>query len=336
MLYKVYDKVKTIIKNDYKFILLLIFIALFGLVKLPYYIDAPGGLINISNRIKIDNNYTIKGSLNFAYVSESQATAMTLLYAAINKDWDVFTKEEVTLSSEDIEDMNFRNRIMLQEANQTATILAYQKAHKELNITSTSLVVTYIDDFAETNLEVGDIILSVNGVKVNSKEELNKEKNKYKAGDTLKFKVKHDEEEIERTAKLIWQEDNAYVGVIISELKEFTTNPAISYEFRDSESGPSGGLMISLAIYSYLSKTDLTKGDIIVGTGTIDSAGNVGSIGGVEYKLKGAVNEKADLFIVPSGDNYKEALKIKKENNYDIKLFEAKTFDQVMEYLKNR
>lgn len=336
MLAKLYDKIKIIIKDNYKFLILVIVFTFVFSFKLPYYIDAPGGLIDISKRINVDNGYEVKGSFNMAYVSEIRATIPTLIYAALNDDWDVFTREEITLSSEDVEDMEFRSKMMLRESNQDATILAYRKANRTLNITKTELVVTYIDEFAKTNLQVGDKILEINGIKVNSKKELNQEKGKYQAGDTLELKVIRDDKEIIRTAKLIWEQDNIYIGLIISELKEFTTDPTITYDFRSSESGPSGGLMISLAIYNHLIKEDLTKGDVIVGTGTIDLDGKVGSIGGIEYKLKGAVSKKAKIFIVPTGVNYEEAVKIKNDNDYDIELIEAKTFDGVVEYLKNR
>ena len=71
--------------------------------------------------------------------------------------------------------------------------------------------------------------------------------------------------------------------------------------------------MMALSIYGNLTNQDLTNGKTIVGTGTIDIDGNVGSIGGVKYKLIGAVKNKADIFIVPNGENYDEAIKIKKE-----------------------
>ncbi len=92
--------------------------------------------------------------------------------------------------------------------------------------------------------------------------------------------------------------------------------------------------MLALSIYDKLTDYDLTKGLKIVGTGTIDFDGNVGEIDGVEYKLKGAVKAKADIFIAPSGKNYEDALKLKKEKNYKIKIIEAKTFNQVLEELK--
>ena len=74
-------------------------------------------------------------------------------------------------------------------------------------------------------------------------------------------------------------------------------------------------------------------GKTIVGTGTIDINGNVGPIGGVKYKLKGAVKNKAEIFIVPNGENYEEAIKLKKENNYKIDIIGVNTIDDALNYL---
>ena len=93
--------------------------------------------------------------------------------------------------------------------------------------------------------------------------------------------------------------------------------------------------MSTLQIYNTLISEDITKGDVIAGTGTIELDGTVGEISGVKYKLIGAVKNGADVFIAPS-NNYKEALQVKEENNYDIEIIEATTFKEVVEKLKNR
>ena len=108
----------------------------------------------------------------------------------------------------------------------------------------------------------------------------------------------------------------------------------IKIKFKSSEGGPSGGLMLTLAIYNKLTDSNLSNGRKIVGTGTIDQNGNVGEIGGVKYKLNGAVKAHADIFLVPSGDNYKEALKEKEKNNYQITIKAIKTLDEAITYLK--
>ena len=93
--------------------------------------------------------------------------------------------------------------------------------------------------------------------------------------------------------------------------------------------------MCALEIYNRITDYDLTKGEIIAGTGSIEADGTVGEIDGVKYKLKGAIKNKAKVFIVPSG-NYDEAIKIKKEKNYDIEIIKADNLHNVIEKLKNR
>ena len=124
------------------------------------------------------------------------------------------------------------------------------------------------------------------------------------------------------------------VGIAFLTTYEYDTDPSISVKTKSSESGSSGGLMLSLAIYNAITKEDITKGKTIVGTGTIDILGNVGKIDGVKYKILGAVKNKADLFICPK-ENYEEAMKVKKEHNLDINIVSVETFDEAINYLKN-
>jgi len=41
--------------------------------------------------------------------------------------------------------------------------------------------------------------------------------------------------------------------------------------------------------------------------------GTIGEIGGIEHKILGASKDKADVFLAPSGKNYKDAKKYIKE-----------------------
>ena len=90
--------------------------------------------------------------------------------------------------------------------------------------------------------------------------------------------------------------------------------------------------MMSLSIYSAISGKDILKGRNIAGTGTIDMNGNVGEIGGIKYKIMGAVKNKMDVVLVPSA-NYKEAIKVKEAKNYKIKIVKVDTFMDAIDYL---
>jgi PDZ domain-containing protein len=70
--------------------------------------------------------------------------------------------------------------------------------------------------------------------------------------------------------------------------------------------GPSAGLMFSLAVVDKLTTGDLNDGKFVAGTGTIDSEGKVGSIGGITHKMLSAREAGATIFLVPT-DNCDEA-----------------------------
>jgi len=321
------------IKNNYKFILVLMFLVLIFSIRFPYYIDAPGGISDIGDRIQIDG-YESKGTFNITYIKEYRATIPTLLISLFNKEWDVLKEEEVLLDTETVDDYITRDKLFMDESISNAIYVAYNKANKKIDILNSDTVVIYKDKGSQTNLEVGDNILEVEGNKIENKEDISKIVEKYKLGDKLSLVVEKNNKKYNRHAKVIEVEDSKKLGILIVTLNEYKTKPDIKINIEENESGSSGGLITALSIYNSLVSEDITKGLTIVGTGTIDINGNVGSIGGVSYKLKSAEKAKADIFIVPLGENYDEAIKIKKERGYKIEVVGVNTFNEAINYLK--
>ncbi len=331
---KLYVKIIDIIKSYYKVILVYLAILLVFCFPLPFYINTTGGLISVSDKIKIKNGYEMKGSINLAYVAEMKATIPTYLISLVNKNWDLIKKEEVVASNETTKEASFRDHIMLEEANDDAIILAFNKANINVDVNNEKVFITYIDSSSITDLKIGDEIKEVNGEKILSKQDLYDKISKFEVGDTINFKVIRNGKEKLVKAKMINYENRKMIGLLVSSTKDVKTDRDIVFDFTENESGPSGGLMMSLAIYNYITKYDITKGKKIVGTGTIDIDGKVGSIGGAKYKLRGAVKEKADVFIVPD-ENYDEVLKEKKRLKSDILILKVTTFDETLEKLRN-
>ena len=331
-----FNNIKKYLKEYYKIIIVYVLILALFLVEFPYYISAPGGLINTEDKVKTTENFKMEGSLNMAYVSEIHATIPTLIVSLFNDDWDIEKEEDVKNDNETIEEKNYRNKMLLEEANDTALLVAYKHSDIDYEVTNNKVYITYIDELAKTNLKIGDQILKVDEEKINNKNDLFTYIASKKIGDRISLEVKDINGNIKkRNASLINVLDEPKVGAIVTETFDLKSNKKVEFNFKNSESGSSGGLMLTLTIYSHLNEIDLTKGKTIVGTGTIDANGNVGEISGIKYKLIGAVNKKADIFLVPEGNNYKEAKKVKKEKGYDIKLVPVKTFDDALKYLKN-
>lgn len=331
---KIYEKINKFIKEYYKIIILYTFIFLLLTIKLPYYIETPGGLIDTKEKVQTNEEFKLSGSLNMAYVSEIHATIPTYIYSKINKDWNAEKEEKITAGNEKIEDLEYRNKMLLKESYNTAKLVAYNHSNTNYKITNNKIYVTYIDDKANTNLKIKDQILKVDEKKVIDKNYLQTYIASKNINDEITFTVKRKNKILKRKAVLIDVNNSPKVGLLIAEDFNIKSNKKIKFKFKDSESGPSGGLMLTLTIYSYINKIDLTKGQIVAGTGTINPDGTVGEISGVKYKLIGAVNKKAKIFIVPKGKNYEEAKKVKKEKNYNIELIPVESFEETIKYLK--
>lgn len=332
---KVFKKMRDDIKEHYVLYIvyaLFLFIALF---RLNYYIYSPGELIDLSDRIIVENSYEQKGSFNLTYVTSRNATILTYLLSYVIPNWDLESIDEVRVENESETDILNRGKIYLKETSYDAIIAAFTEAGLPYKVNRTDIVVTHVFDFADTNIVVGDIVKKVNGNEINSVLEVNDYLASLNENDELVVEVERNNKIVKCSAKVKIMEERKLIGISLALLKDVETNPKVEYIFSDSESGSSRGLMCALDIYNKITEYDLTKGDTISGTGTIDENGNVLSIDGVKYKLIGAVSEGAKVFIVPT-DNYEEALKLKEENNYDIELIEADTLHNVIERLKER
>lgn len=323
---------KKILKENFKFILLMIILVSLFYIKLPYYIMAPGGTIDITDRVVMDD-YQKKeeGSLNMLYVSEYDATPITYIVAKL-RDWDTHSKEDRKISNESEKEVRERNKIMRDTSLDIATLVAYQEAGKRIEVKDKKNVVAATTE--DNNLKVGDIILEVDGRKQDSVDEIRSLINTKEENDTITLKILRDNKEMKVESKVSIENNTKIIGVVIITEYDYETNPKIDIKFKDSESGSSGGLMLTLTIYSAISGEDLLKGRNIAGTGTISTDGTVGEIDGVKYKIMGAAQNNIDIVLVPSA-NYEEAIKTKNKYNYDLEIVKVDTFKEAVDYLKN-
>lgn len=332
---KILKYIQNDIKLNYKSYIVFLLIVPWFFIKFDYYIYSPGGLINLDNRIKIDNDYKNKGSFNLTYVTAKEGIAPLILLSYVIPSWDLVKVDNSRIENESSEEIILRNQVLLKETSYDAIIAAFSEANISYNVKNNDVVVLFLFEENDNNIKVGDIIKSIDDKKINKFEDIKEILKSYKKGDKVKVMVERDGKIVECYSVIDTKDNTNIIGVYLAELKKVETNPSVEYIFKDSESGASRGLMCALEIYSRITKNDLTKGSVISGTGSIDENGIVGAIDGVKYKLAGAVKNKADVFIIPT-DNYEEALKLKKENNYDIEIIEGDNFHNVVEKLQNR
>lgn len=316
---------KFLKENLISIIVLIIFIFVVNL-ELPYYIEAPGGTINLTERL--DDDYNKKdGSLNMLYVTTYKGNPVTLLLGKIFKSWDINEISNQQISNETADDIQIRNKIMLDNSIQNAIFVAYEHTDKEITIKDKKNIVYATTK--DNGIKIGDILLSADNKKIDNINDLKELLESKNVGDTINLLVERNNKKKNITITI---DEDKLIGIAIITNYEYELPDDLDLNFKSSEGGSSGGLILTLGIYSEITGIDLLKGRNIAGTGTIDINGNIGEIDGIKYKIAGAVKDKMDIVLV-SPYNYKEAKKVVEENNYNIELVEVSTFKEAIDYL---
>jgi len=317
---------KKFINQNLKSIIFLIFMILIVTVQLPYYIEAPGGTINLSKRI--DKQYKkSNGSLNMLYVTEYKGNIVTVLLSKVIKNWDLHKISNQQISNEDANEIYIRNKVMLENSTSNATYVAYNYANKDINIKEKENIV--IATTKNNGFKIGDIIISIDGKSVENINTIKEYLNTLNVGEKVTILIKRKNQEKKITITI---EQDKLLGIVMITNYIYEINEDLDINFRNGEGGSSGGLILSLGIYSQITGIDILKGRHIAGTGTIDIDGNIGQIDGIKYKIAGAVRNHMDIVLVPS-DNYNEAKQVIETNKYNIELVKISTFKEAIEYL---
>ena len=317
-------------KENGLFLFSLIAIIFFFHFELPYVVYTPGGAIDLSERVNVEGGYEATGSLSMAYVSMIKGNIPFVLLGMVMPNWDVVSTKDIKPENESLDEMIHSDQISLIQAQNNAMYAAFTLAGKEIRKLSETHHIVYLSDEADTNLELFDEIITVGGQQVENLESIRKIIADYSVGEHVEVVIRRDGKEMTKYARVYDTEDGGKIGVSITTTYEYETNPHVDLTFKKSESGPSGGLMTALEIYNHLVEKDITGGKKIIGTGTISQDGTVGAIGGVKYKLLGAIKKKADIFLVPE-ENYEEALQVKKENDSSIRIISVSTLQQAID-----
>lgn len=159
-------------------------------------------------------------------------------------------------------------------------------------------------------LQVGDLVVAVDGTATPDNRAVGEAVRSRSPGDTVTLTVVRDGREHTVGLELISHPEDpgsAYIGVLLMSHIELPVDVRID---AGVIGGPSAGLVFALSIVDLLGPEDLTGGEVIAATGTIDAEGKVGPIGGIVQKVLGATSSEgrtpASAFLVPRG-NLEEA-----------------------------
>ncbi|MBW7455556.1 hypothetical protein K0U00_16145, partial [Paenibacillus sepulcri] len=88
--------------------------------------------------------------------------------------------------------------------------------------------------------------------------------------------------------------------------------------------------ILALTLINQLTPGGVTYGNRVAGTGTLDAAGAVGPIGGIEQKAYAVDQTDADVFFVPAGQEQDA-----RKGAPDLNIVPVHSLDEILNWLKS-
>ena len=290
----------------------------FGFVKTDYYFMSPGPPYQWEIEILDQKTYDFDGNLYQLTVRRDEANYFVYAWANLNSQIDLYPREVILpdgVTPQELSEISIQN--MITSENVAIAVALDSLGYDVESEGDGVLVVGLLDDSpVKDKLYKNDLITSINDQIVKSSTEFISLLKTYDIGDIVEIGLVRNEEDITIKTTLIEHveyENEPMVGFLAS-----TPNQKFVYPFEvdintGNIGGPSAGMMMALNVYNLLTENDITAGNKIAGTGTIEIDGSVGPVGGVKQKVIAAKRANASLILVPTA-NYSEASAYADEN----------------------
>lgn len=311
-------------------------------LPVPYVREAPGPTFNTLGavdgtkvvRITGHQTYPVNGHLNMTTVSVvggpgNEPSLGQVLTGWVDGRVSVVPEEIYYPKGATEEQVKRRSAEQFKSSESAGTVAALRYLHIPVH---ERVEVKSVQDGrpAKGKLRKGDRVVAVDGVRTHTLAAVQRVSGRHEPGDTVRYTVRRNGSKRTVPIKTIADpndKDRAIVGIILETDYSYPGEVTISLA---NIGGPSAGLMFSLAVVDRLTPGSSTGGRFLAGTGTMDTEGNVGPIGGIAQKMTAARDAGATVFLTPAG-NCKQALGTRPDG---LKLVKVETLRDAVHALK--
>jgi PDZ domain-containing protein len=180
------------------------------------------------------------------------------------------------------------------------------------------------------NLQPSDVIISANGTPTPTVAALHNALGRLEPGDVVKLRVRRGGKTLTvpvRTVPTPGDPTRPFIGIAVDQAARITLPIHVAID-ANGIGGPSAGLAFALEVMQKLGHNVL-HGHKVAATGEMFLNGAVGPIGGIKQKTYGVRQAGADVFLVPAGQNARDARKYAGP----VHIIPVRTFDQALHAL---
>lgn len=287
-------------------------VSVVALLPVPFAVESPGPVRDVLSgqgdqrliTVTGARTYPTSGSLDLTTVSVRGGPGRSLdlggqLAAWLDDDSAVLPEAALFPPGATEQQVDQSNAAAFTDSQQAATVAALTELGYDVPV---QVVVTDVVDGsgAAGQLRDGDVVTAVDGTAVADSTALRDAVRAVGAGQEADVRVQRDGAAVDVTVPVrAGQDGSPVLGVLVRERAEPPVDVRIAV---DQIGGPSAGMVFALGVVDLLTPGEMTGGKRFAGTGTIDSAGNVGAIGGIRQKLLGARAAGAEVFLAPAAN----------------------------------
>jgi Lon-like protease len=273
-----------------------------------------------------------RGGVYFVDVVVRKATLLERLFGGLHDGADLYPAKAVNPPGVGEQQ---RRRIDLQDMHRSqeiAAAVALRAAGKKVVLRSVGARIAYVEDGkpAVGKLEPDDVIVAVNGARVRGPKDVFVRMKKTAVGDVVRFTVRRGKQSLVIPIKTV-AADSGPRRPVVGVFLEPALDIHLPFNVRidaGNVGGPSAGLAFALEVMEELGR-DVVHGHRVAATGEIFPDGSVGPIGGIKQKTIGARQAHVDAFLVPAGDNARDA----KKHAAGLRILPVENFSQALRAL---
>jgi Lon-like protease len=248
------------------------------------------------------------GGIYFVDVVVRKASLLERLFPGIREGADLVPARAVVPPGGNDRERRQLDLAEMSRSQEIASAVALRALGKKVVANPTGAVVDTIHPEAtgDKKPDPGDRIIAVAGERVRTPADLRRLVERSKPGAKLQLTLEDADARRRETVETTRAGDGRTVlGVLVEQSVDVQLPIAVKID-AGSVGGPSAGLAFGLEIMEKLGR-NVDRGRRVAATGELALDGSVLPIGGVKQKTIGARRAHVDVFLVPAGDNAKEA-----------------------------
>jgi Lon-like protease len=199
----------------------------------------------------------------------------------------------------DLQDMAFSQRV--------AAVVALRKLGYHVVVKPTGVVVSQLipGTHAPCNLQLRDVVVAVNGTATPTEESLHAALARVEPGAVVRLRVRRGGKLLTVPVRTVDEQGQPLVGFVPNQSATIKLPIKVAIDTH-GVGGPSAGLAFALEVMQKLGRNVL-HGHKVAATGEMELNGAVAPIGGIKQKTFGVRQAGADVFLVPAGQNARDA-----------------------------